>query len=141
MADGRPFMVSKTYTVSTHEKSQLRKDLEAWRGKPFTVEEISRFEIIKVLGVYALLNVSHVDGKDGNTYANIASLMPLPKGMPKPPAVNKDVIFDLDDRDMTVFNALPDRLKEKIMGSPEWTKGDAFESDIPWDKQEVETEF
>ena len=31
-ADGKPFVISATYTWSMHEKSTLRKTLEAWRG-------------------------------------------------------------------------------------------------------------
>lgn len=32
MQDERPFVVSKFYTVSLHEKSNMRQMLESWRG-------------------------------------------------------------------------------------------------------------
>src|SRR5688572_24954203 len=32
----QPFSISKKYTLSMHEKSNMRKDLESWRGKGFT---------------------------------------------------------------------------------------------------------
>ena len=40
-----PFSVSKTYTLSMHEKSNLRKDLESWRGKGFTEEEAKKLAL------------------------------------------------------------------------------------------------
>ena len=39
MDDGRPFVISKRYTWSMHEKATLRKHLEAWRGKGFSEED------------------------------------------------------------------------------------------------------
>ncbi len=142
MSDGRPFSISKRYTVSTHEKSSLRKDLEAWRGKAFTPDEESRFSIASVLGAYCLLNVTHNTGGDGNVYANVASLMPVPKGLPKPAAVNPNQLFDLDDRDMAMFETFSDKLKQTIMGSEEWVqrpKSDAqIDNDLPW-RDDVDT--
>ena len=43
MKDGRPFAIFKNYTLSWSEKARLRLDLQAWRGKPFTTEELRRF--------------------------------------------------------------------------------------------------
>src|SRR5208282_2998743 len=94
---------------------------ESWRGIPFTDEEIRSFQVGKILGKYAYGNVIHNKvGQD--TYANIASIMPLPKSMPRPDPVNEDVVFDLDDRDMRIFEAFGDNLKATIMASREWTE-------------------
>ena len=35
MADGRPFIISRRYPFSMHEKAKLREHLEGWRGKKF----------------------------------------------------------------------------------------------------------
>ena len=35
-AKGEPMSISKTYTQSLDEKSNLTKDLQSWRGKAFT---------------------------------------------------------------------------------------------------------
>ncbi len=130
MTDGRPFSIHQRYTMSTSEKSMLRHDLEAWRGQPFTDEEVRTFQVGKVLGKYAYLNVVH--NKVGEkTYANIASIMPLPKSMSRPDPVNEDIIFDLDDRNMLVFNTFSESLKATIMSSKEWT---ADKDDIPFDQ-------
>ena len=50
MEDGRPFAVSKTYTASLFEMAALRKDLESWRGKSFTEEELQGFDISNLIG-------------------------------------------------------------------------------------------
>lgn len=114
---GRPLMVGNKYTVSLHEKAVLRKDLEAWRGRKFTEQELQGFDITKLLGAACMLNIVHSD--DGK-YANIASIMPVPKGMPVPPAVNKPVIFSLSEFDQEVFDSLSDGLKDMIKKSPEY---------------------
>jgi len=38
-------MISKRYTMSLGEQSTLRKDLESWRGKKFTPEELQGFDL------------------------------------------------------------------------------------------------
>lgn len=82
MADNKPYIASKMYTLSLHQKSQLRKDLESWRGKQFSPEELEGFDVENLLGVNCLLNViQEVSTKNGKTYSNIASIMRLPKGM------------------------------------------------------------
>ncbi len=79
--DGKPYLVSKQYTASLHEKASLRKDLDAWRGRKFTKEELAGFDLEQVIGAPCLLNVEHTE-RAGSTYANVTSLMRLPKGMP-----------------------------------------------------------
>lgn len=78
--DGKPFMVFKRYTLSLSEKSTLRKDLEAWRGKKFTRDEEMGFDVEAVVGKSCILGVAQVE-KGGTTYANISSIAPLMKGM------------------------------------------------------------
>jgi hypothetical protein len=80
--DGKPFLVSKWYTLSIGEKANLRRDLESWRGRAFTLDEQAKFDVESIIGVNCLLNVQHKDSK-GKTYANVVSIMPLVKGMPK----------------------------------------------------------
>jgi len=80
MGDNKPYIVQKRYTLSLHEKASLRKDLESWRGRAFTPEELEGFDVETVIGAPCLLNVIHAV-KDGSTYANITSIMRLPKSM------------------------------------------------------------
>lgn len=85
MADYKPYLVSRRYTNSLHEKASLRKDLESWRGKPFTEAELNGFDLENLLGAACYVNVIH-NVKDGDTFANVTSIMRLPKGMEAPKA-------------------------------------------------------
>lgn len=117
-----PMTVSKEYTVSLHEKAALRRDLAAWRGRDFTDEERRGFDIDRLLGAYALINVTHDTGGNGKTYANVAGIAPVPKAMAsaKPTGVHPLTRFDLDAPDMEVFDALPEWLQKRIQAAPEW---------------------
>jgi hypothetical protein len=46
---GKPYMLNKRYTLSLGEQANLRKDLESWRGKPFTAEEIQQAVISRIM--------------------------------------------------------------------------------------------
>jgi hypothetical protein len=81
MKDGRPFMLSKSYTLSLHEKASLRKDLESWRGKAFTEAELTGFDLEKLITVNCLLNVAAYKKKNGSEGRKIASISPMMKGM------------------------------------------------------------
>ena len=84
--DGKPFMVRADYTASLHEKAKLRKTLAAWRGRDFTPVELFGFDVESVLGSGCLLSVIHNTGSKGGTFANVASVMKLGRGMTAPTA-------------------------------------------------------
>lgn len=79
-----PLTVASFFTASLHEKAKLREFLESWRGKSFTSEEAQKFDLEKMLGAPAFIQVTH-NHANGKTYANIKSVMRLPKGMTPPP--------------------------------------------------------
>ena len=119
MADGRPFSIAKRYTLSHHEKAQLRGDLESWYGKRFdtkALDDAGGFDLAKLIGRPALINVVH--SEDGK-YANVATITPLVDGMPEPPAVNPTLLFSLDVFDPAVFAKLSPKLQEFISTSDE----------------------
>lgn len=120
MNDGKPFTISKSWFLSMHEKAALRKDLESWRGRPFTPEEEHSFDVSKLLGAYCLINVIQEPGQDGTPYTKIGAITPLMKGMAKPDAVNDNVIFDADEPDMELYGTFSDKMKELIAGCREW---------------------
>lgn len=82
MDTGKRFIVQRRYTASLNEKAALRHDLEAWRGRPFTADELKQFDVENVLSANALLNIVH-QTKEGKTYANVKSLSPILKTMTK----------------------------------------------------------
>jgi hypothetical protein len=125
MSDGRRFMVSQRYTWSMSEKATLRKHLEAWRGVPFSDSDFGEngFNLKNVLGKACLIQIVHAANGD-KTYANIAALMKLPKGMPVPTA-EADLIYlwlasGLFDRE--VFAKLSDGMQDVIRKSPEYAQ-------------------
>lgn len=83
MPNGKPFLVSKRYTASLNEKATLRKDLESWRGKAFSEDELEEFDVDVLIGVNCLVNVAHNQDAKGRTWANVLSVTPLVKGMVK----------------------------------------------------------
>ena len=125
MKDGRPFAIFKNYTFSWSEKANLRVDLQSWRGKPFSQEEMRSFDLKNILNAWCMLNVIERQGQNGNTYANVNGVTPVPSvikqaGLPQP--VNKNELFNLQEPDWALFETFSDHLKAKITASPEFTK-------------------
>jgi len=121
MSDGRPFAVSREYKLSGHEKSNLRKHLDSWRGKRFTDEDFDKFDLQMLLGKGCMLQVVHNEVGD-RTYANVETLGSLPKGMQVDQTVNDHVYLSLEAGEYRhdVFESLHERTQEYIMESPEW---------------------
>ena len=89
-----PRGISKRYTLSLNEKASLRKDLQSWRGRPFTSAELAGFDVSKLIGANCLLSVLHQD-RAGATYANISTISSLPKGMKVLPPENPALYFNV----------------------------------------------
>jgi hypothetical protein len=117
----QPFSISKEFTLSMHEKSNLRAFLKNWRGREFTEDEAKAFDIEKLIGVPCMLNIVHKAKKDGTGhYAEISAVSTMPKGFVCPTQVNESYVFTYDNFDIMKFNALPDFLREKMSKSAEY---------------------
>ena len=90
-----PRCYSKQYTLSLGDRSKLRKDLEAWRGKPFTEEELAGFDLVNILNKPCQLQLMNKE-KNGKTFTDISAIMALPKGMTVEP-LKSTYIFDFED--------------------------------------------
>lgn len=125
MDDGRPFVVSKEYTVSLNEKSNLYKDLVNWRGKHFTEEELEGFDIFKVLGVPAQVVVLHKSG-----WARVDGVSKLMQGIEAPKDLYNPLLrFSFED------GGEPD---QRI---PEWIRNKIAEAKYRgWDEANAERE-
>jgi hypothetical protein len=123
MEDGRPFTIHRRYTWSTHEKANMRQDLESWRGAKFNDSDFGPggFDVRNLLGVPATLTIVHSE-KEGKNYSNISSIGKAMKGIPMPPAVNAPVYISLqaDRFDRELFDGLSEKLKAFIGDSPEY---------------------
>lgn len=142
-SEGKPFMVSNFYTASLGEKANLRHDLVSWRGREFTAEELSGFDLKNILGKSCMLSIVQNDKKK----SVVKGVMALPKGVVVANQINPTLYFSLDDFDPNVFESLPKYFKEKIETTPEYanlmSKGsspesvgghtdDSFNDDIPF---------
>lgn len=115
-----PRMIHREYTSSLGEKSNLRKDLQAWRGRAFTKEELEGFDLKNILGKGCQMQIIHNQGSDGNTYAEISSIMALPKGMSLPEP-SELVLLDLENAaTFGAYDKLPDFIKKKIEQSQDY---------------------
>jgi hypothetical protein len=120
---GEPMTISKNFTLSLAEKATLRKDLQTWRGRDFTSDELRGFELKNVLGAWAMVSVVKAVGNNGKEYTNIQAILSVPPQIKKaglPEGHNALGIFSIEEPDMTMFETFSDGLKAKIEGSPEW---------------------
>lgn len=131
-----PMSIGRFYTLSLSEKATLRRDLENWRGKAFTKEELAGFDLFKILGTACQIMVAH-NTANGETYANITGIMGLKKGDARPTAESKLIRFSPSEPSM--FDDLPQWLREKVenaQSAPEDTAAPAdkedFNDDIPF---------
>lgn len=109
-----PMTIGSFYTASMNEKATLRKHLESWRGRSFTDEEAAKFDVSAILGKACMLSVVHSES-GGKTYANIASIGAMPKGVPIPKAENPLLYYD-DNSPAIDLDKLPKWLQDKING-------------------------
>lgn len=124
MGDGRPFTISQRYTWSMSEKAALRRDLESWRGTPFTERDFGAggFDIKNILGKSCLLNIVHTE-KNGKHYANISSIARLMKGMQAPAKTENEIFYlwlDSTEWEPANFHKLSAGMQGVIMKAPEY---------------------
>ena len=112
----KPRVLSKRYTASLDERATLRQDLAAWRGRDFTPEELAAFDLRNIVGASCLINVIHKES-NGKTYANISSIMALPKGMKKGTLSEPATVFDLDSCTLSDIDNLPKWIAEIVKKS------------------------
>lgn len=111
--------ISRTFTNSLDEKSNLCKALTAWRGKIFSDEDLKGFDLSKILGAGVQLQILTKTSKSGDQYSSIESYMPLPKGQ-KAPAV-ETLLFDMDNPDTyDAFQKLSSGTQKAIAAAPEF---------------------
>jgi len=96
MADGRPFSASKKYTASLNENAALFKDLKSWRGRPFSDADLAGFELPKVLGVTAELEMIKQNKDEVNGRVKVEGVYKPEGGMKKVDTSNELQCFDID---------------------------------------------
>ncbi len=121
--DGKPLIQTRNYTLSLGEKASLRKDLESWRGKSFTDDELRGFDLTNLLDKWCMITIQHRTGNENKVYADAVAVTPVPSVVAKaglPQAVNPTLLFDMQKFDQAVFDGLSEGLKNQIMQSSEF---------------------
>jgi len=116
--NGEPLTISKFYTLSLHEKSNLGADLTSWRGRAFTETEKQGFDISKLAGVPCMLNV--VEGKNGRP--RITTIMPVENAEEIPPQYHETLIFSVPEYQQgktEEFNKLSEGIRRMVLRSKE----------------------
>lgn len=138
--EDKPRWLSKDFSASLNEKSNLYQILVSWRGKAFTENELTedetgfmQFSVLDMLGTGCFLQVI-VEEKDGNSYNRITSVIALPAGMPAPATETPLIAFDIDAWDDEVFKSLPGWIQERIKKSTQYQK-----LHVPTDPVDVNT--
>ena len=117
----QPQVISKEFTLSLGDKSNLRAFLNSWRGKALTEDECKSFDIAVLAGKACTLSIIHKTSKvSGKTYAEIASIGGVMKGMDVPAIMNPEMVFSVNNFDQVAFDSFPDFIKEKIQASNEY---------------------
>lgn len=108
-----PRTINKEYGFSLNEKSNLRKDLESWRGQAFTEEELRGFYLSNILNKGCQLQIINKES-NGKQYNNIAGIMALAKGMTVE-QLPETIIFDMEEQESwNNYHKIPGWIKEKI---------------------------
>ncbi len=134
----QPMVLSQEYTLSTHEKSQLRKVIEACDPKALkTVGDdglVDAYDAEQLVGKACLVTVIHKKGKTGDeVYANIGNCTVMPKGMECPLQINPSVVLSYDNFDQEVFDKLPKFIQEKMQSSYEYQKMNEDPNAVPFE--------
>jgi len=116
MHNEMPLTISKFYTLSLHEKSNLGADLTSWRGRAFTALEKQGFDISKLVGVPCTLNV--IENEKGKMKINSV----LPESKSVLPQIHPSLFFSLDEfqkGNKEIFEELSDGICNIILRSKE----------------------
>jgi hypothetical protein len=103
-------------------KANLRKMIDSWGGEPLTKEEAETFNIAKLIGAPALVNVIIRKSAKQNDYTDIVGVTPVPEGMEAKEAVSDPIYFNIDKKpfQQATFDSLPKFIKDKIEKTDEY---------------------
>lgn len=118
------------YTASIGEKAALRRDLENWRGRPFTAAELEEFDLKNIVGAPCLLSVVSREKKTGGTYSAVGGVIKMPKGTPAPMPTREHVVFDFDNPDWrTTFETLEPWIQEILKESETYKEQESIKAE------------
>ena len=114
---GERACVGRRYTFSMHKKANLRRDLETWRGRPFTDEAANQFDFDSLIGKSCTLQIFTND----KGYSNINLITPSSETIEP----STRLIFDTENP--YNYEELPEWVKKKINMPSETSRQAAHE--------------
>lgn len=132
--DGKqePRVLSRTLNFTRSKNGGLRKFVQSWLGRAFTDDEFNELDTNDLVGRSAQLSV--VLNETGE-YANIDTIMQLPKGMAAPAPVSPLIRYDMEPWDDAAFAALPDWAQEQVKKSTQYQKLHAPEITVDFQEE------
>lgn len=123
-SDGQPYTVWHRYNISFDVRARLRIDLEAWRGRAFTAEEMKGFDMERLLGAPARLQIANNEAG----YSKVKALGSLTPSEIKAfnadfPPESKPVLWSVADGPNDLFDTFADWRKDLIRECYEWNDG------------------
>lgn len=115
----KPRQLSRTFSVATSRKANLRAIISSWNGKTYSDDEFGELDLFAQIGKPCMLNVVL---NDSGEYSNVDSVVPMPKGVPAPVSTTPPIRWDMDAWDDAVFQTLPEWARDKIKKSTQYTK-------------------
>jgi len=127
----KPRQLSRTFSVASGKKSSLRGFIGGWNGIQYSDEQFGELDLFGQAGRACQLNVVL---NDTGEYANVESVIPLPKGMPAPATETALILWNMDEWDDTAFAALPEWVQEKIKKSTQYQKDHTPTGEVDFEK-------
>ena len=123
--------LSREFSVATKKNCKLRTFLGSWNSKNYSDEEYMELDLFEQVGKACQLNVVL---NDTGEYANVDSIMPIPKGIPAPTSKTAFFTWDMDAWDDAAFEKLPAWTQEQIKKSSQYQKDHAPDTTIEVNK-------
>lgn len=108
---------SRIFTLSLSDKANLKPFLETWRSTGFTKEELEGFDISKLLGAPAEIQILH-ETKGDKTYANLTTAIRY-KGDKITPE-QEPTLYIIEDNGVNIPESVPNWVQDLIKKSEEW---------------------
>ncbi len=115
----KPRQLSRTFSVAASKKSSLRGFISGWNGVQYSDDQFADLDLFDRAGKVCQLNVVL---NDTGEYANVDSVIPLPKGMPAPKTDTPLILWNMDNWTNEGFEVLPEWVQEKIKKSTQYQK-------------------
>lgn len=119
-----PFAISLETTLSMYKGSltaKLRSITEAILGFTLNDDDAGLYDVESLLGKACMVQVNHEKSKDGEkTFAKVANVSSLPKGMEVPKQFNEKEVLDVNVMTQEAIGQLPDFIRSKMEGSDEY---------------------